>query len=108
GEGLEGAALTGLRQSEKAYARLQEGRNAASNSLPVLEQQVAKQGIAAISDKQWRDHVLETRRENAQAGMRAALTEMGSTVARYYTPEEKVEFTGFAETLRSGMSSPDA
>ena len=108
GARLYARVLTRLRQSDKAYARLQEARNAASNSLPVLEQQVAKQGIAAISDKQWRDHVLETRRQNAHAGMRAALTEMGSTVARYYTPEEKVEFTGFAETLRSGMSGPDA
>ena len=88
GARLYARVLTRLRQSDKAYARLQEARNAASNSLPVLEQQVAKQGIAAISDKQWRDHVLETRRQNAHAGMRAALTEMGSIVARNYTPEE--------------------
>src|SRR5262249_35172994 len=40
--------------------------------------------------------------------MRAALTEIGSTLARYYTPEEKVAFTSFAETLRNGMSDADA
>ncbi|HJZ62897.1 MAG TPA: hypothetical protein VKD70_01160 [Candidatus Acidoferrum sp.] len=99
--------LIRLRQSDKAYAKLREGRNAAANSLPVLEQQVAKQGIAAISDKQWRDHVLDTRRQNARTGMRAGVMEMGSAIARYYTPEEKVVFTAFAESLRNGMSDQE-
>ena len=100
--------LTRLRQHEKAYARLQDAVKAASNSFPILEQQVAKHGIAAISDKQWREHVLATRQQNARIGMRAALLEMGSNIARYYAPEEKQAFSDFAETLRNGMSDEDA
>jgi len=100
--------LTRLRQQEKAYATLQNARNAASNSLPILKEQVAKQGISGISDKQWREHVLETRRQNAWTGMRASLTEMGSTVARFYTPEEKASFEGFAQKLRTPMSDSEA
>jgi len=99
--------LTRLRQQEKAYATLQNARNAASNSFPVLKEQVAKQGISGISDKQWREHVLETRRQNAWNGMRGGLTEMGSTLARFFTPEEKSSFEGFAQTLRAPMSDTE-
>jgi Flp pilus assembly protein TadD len=108
GAKLYARILTRLRRQDKAYARLQAAMKSASNSLPVVEQQVAKQGISAISDKQWREHVLAARQQHARTGMRAALVEMGSTVACYYTPEEKVAFAGFAEALRSAMSDADA
>lgn len=99
--------MTRLRQQDKAYATLQNAMNAASNSLPVLKEQVAKQGIAGVSDKEWREHVLATRKQNARSGMRMALTEMGATVSRYFTPEQKVTFAAFAETLRAPMSDAD-
>ena len=99
--------MTRLRQQEKAYTTLQNAMNAASNALPVLKEQVAKQGIAGVSDKAWREHVLATRKQNARSGMRTALTEMGATVSRYFTPEEKVTFAAFAETLRAPMSDAD-
>jgi Flp pilus assembly protein TadD len=98
--------MTRLRQHEKAYTTLQNAMNAASNSLPVLKEQVAKQGISGIPDKAWREHVLATRQESARNGMHAALVEMGSTVARYFTPEEKETFSSFAQALRAPM--PDA
>jgi hypothetical protein len=40
--------------------------------------------------------------------MTAALTEMGATVAQYFTPEEKVKFVDFAQTVRSPMNFEDA
>lgn len=100
--------MTRLRQQDKAYATLQNAMDAASNSLPVLKEQVAKQGIAGVSDKEWREHVLATRKQNARNGMRSALTEMGSTVSRYFTPEQKVTFAAFAQALRAPMSDTDA
>ena len=100
--------MTRLREQDKAYAALQNAMNAASNSLPVLKEQVAKQGIAGVSDKEWREHVLATRKQNARNGMRSALTEMGSTVSRYFTPEQKVTFAAFAQALRLPMSDTDA
>ncbi len=108
GAKLYARVMTRLRQHETAYARLQNAMMSASSSLPVVERQVAKQGIAAVSDKQWRERVLETRKQNARVGMRAALGEVGASVARYYTPEEKAGFVAFAETVRSGMSDTDA
>ena len=95
--------MTRLRQQEKAYATVQNAMNAASNSLPVLKEQVAKTGISSVSDKQWRERVLASRQESAKSGMRAALVEMGATVARYFTPEEKATFSSFAQTVRAPM-----
>jgi tetratricopeptide (TPR) repeat protein/Flp pilus assembly protein TadD len=100
--------MTRLRQHEKAWATLQNAMNAASNSLPVLKEQVAKKGISAIPDKEWREHVLATRQESARNGMHAALVEMGSSVARYFTPEEKVTFSSFAQALRAPMPAETA
>lgn len=108
GAKLYARIMTRLRQQEKAYATLQEALNSASASLPVLKEQAAKEGIAGISDKQWRDHVLATREQAAREGMRTALTEMGSTAARYFTPEEKSAFGEFAQKLRDPMSRADA
>ena len=99
--------MTRLRQQDKAYVTLQKAMNAASNSLPVLKEQVVKQGIAGVSDKEWRQHVLATREQNARTGMRMVLTEMGATVSRYFTPEQKVTFAAFAEALRAPMSDAD-
>jgi len=40
--------------------------------------------------------------------MHAALVEMGSTVARYFTPEEKSTFSSFAQALRAPMPAGTA
>jgi cellulose synthase operon protein C len=104
GAKLYARIMTRLRQHGKAYATLQTAFSAAASSLSVVKEQVAKEGIAGISDKEWREHVLQARKNNANNGMRGALTEMGSAVARYFTPEEKVSFTGFAQGLRTPMN----
>src|SRR5262249_47539666 len=60
--------------------------------------------IAAATDAEWRRNMLQMRTDNAAAGMKAALTEMGATVARYFTPEEKVAFVQFAGKMRSSIT----
>ena len=99
--------MTRLRQQETAYATLQSALADASSVLPVLKEQLARQGIAAITDKEWRDRTQENRVRTARDGMRSALSEMGSTVSAYFTPEEKVAFAKFAETKRAGMGLAD-
>ncbi len=97
--------MTRLRLHDKAYAALQAGLAAADAALPVLQQQVAKQGIAAaVTDTEYRERVREARIENARRAAQASLGEMGVTVARYFAPEEKVAFAQFAERLRAAMS----
>ncbi len=99
--------MTRLRQHEQAYAALQSSLADASAALPVLKEQVEKQGIAAVTDAQWRARVRQTRIETARDGMAAALEEMGSTVNLYFTSEERLIFAHFAESKRNGMNLAD-
>ena len=96
--------MTRLRQQEKSYGTLRTALSAAASSVPVVKEQVAKEGIAAISDKEWREHMLQVRKANASTGMQGAMTEMGLAVARYFTPEEKVTFSAFARILYTPMN----
>ncbi len=100
--------MTRLRQQEKAYVTLQAALAAASSPLPILKEQLAKEGIASVTDQEWRQRTQQMRVENARSGMRDALTEMGTTVARYFTPEEKVSFTRTAQSIRAPMNFADA
>jgi predicted Zn-dependent protease len=99
--------MTRLRQQEQAYATLQSSLTDASSNLPVLKEQVATRGIAAITDAQWRERMLHMRIETARNGMGAVLTEMGSTVNTYFTPEERLRFAHFAESKKIGMNFAD-
>ncbi len=108
GARLYSRLMTRLRRQEKAYATLRAALTAASSSLPVVKEQVAKEGLAAISDKEWRERTLQIRISTARTGMGAAMTEMGAAVARYFTPEEKVQFVEFAQTIRAPMNYEEA
>ena len=107
GANLYTRIMTRLRQQEKAYATLQSALNDASSSLPVIKEQFAKGGVAAITDREWRERAQQNRVRIARDSMRAALSEMGNTVATYFTPEEKVLFAKFAESKRTAMSLAD-
>ena len=96
--------MTRRRQQAEAYATLQTALAAASSTVAVVRDQVAKEGISGISDEKWREHMLRIRKENAQSGMQAAMTEMGSVVANYFTPEEKTSFVTFAQAIRTPMN----
>jgi cellulose synthase operon protein C len=99
--------MTRLRQHEQAYTTMQNALADAASNLPVLKEQVAKQGIAAVTDAQWRERVHQTRINTARDGMAAVLEEMGSTVNTYFTPEERLAFANFAEAKRNGMNVAD-
>jgi cellulose synthase operon protein C len=100
--------MTRLRRQDEAYSTLRAAVTAASSSLPVVKQQVAKEGIAAVTDKEWRERTLKNRIDNARNGLQGALIEMGATVALYFTPEEKVSFALFAQKLRDPMRAEEA
>jgi predicted Zn-dependent protease len=93
---------TRLRQPEKALDVLAAARTAAASSLPVLQQQMAREGIAAITDREWRERTLDVRRSNALSGWQAALREMGAVARSYFTPEEKSNLEKLAQTRFGG------
>jgi predicted Zn-dependent protease len=99
--------MTRLRQHEQAYSTLEQTLADASSNLTVLKEQVAIQGITAVTDAHWRERVRQTRIETARDGMAAMLEEMGNTVNLYFTPEERLTFAHFAESKKGGMSFAD-
>jgi tetratricopeptide (TPR) repeat protein len=92
--------MTRLRQHDKAYDRMSTALSDAASEVNIVEQQVARQGIGAITDRQWRVRTTLSRTETAGAGMTAIMQEMGNTVNTYFTPEEKITFASFAEAKR--------
>jgi predicted Zn-dependent protease len=99
--------LTRLRQHDQAYASLRKALDASAAELPVLKQQVQRQGFSGLTDSQWRENVRRNRMATARAGMESALQEMGATVNTYFTPEERLNFARFTEGLREGMAPDD-
>ena len=113
GENLPGAKIyvrimTRLRRHEQAYATMQSALSDANSSLPVIKEQLAKQGIVAgLTDSEWRRHEREVRARTARNGMSAALDEIGTTANAYFTPEERLTFAQFAEDRERGMNPED-
>ncbi len=99
--------MTHLRQQELAYATLQTALTDSTATLPVLEEQLSKQGIGGMTDAKWREHQRSMRLETARNGMAAALQELGSTANTYFTPEERLAFARFVESKRAGMDTAD-
>ena len=100
--------MTRLRHHELTYATLQKALDESLASLPVLKEQLQKQGIGGLTDAQWRENVRRRRMEAARTGMGNALQEMGSAVDAYFTPEERLAFADFAESRHKGMTLKDA
>jgi len=99
--------MTRLRLQERAYSTLEKSLADASSNLPILKEQLEKQGITAVTDARWRDRVRQNRLETARNGMAGVLEEMGNTVNLYFTPEERLEFARFAESKKAGMNAVD-
>ncbi|HSS96297.1 MAG TPA: hypothetical protein VLK33_04675 [Terriglobales bacterium] len=99
--------MTRLRKHDQAYAQMQSAVEAASSVMPVLKEQVAKQGISGLTDSQWREHVRQARIYTARHGMATALQTMGATVNTYFTPEERLNFAHFVESKCNGMNAED-
>ncbi|HEX6804575.1 MAG TPA: hypothetical protein VF133_12915 [Terriglobales bacterium] len=99
--------MTRLRKHDEAYNRMETALSDAASAVNILEQQVARQGIASITNESWRDRVRQNRIEAARNGMASVLEEMGGTVNAYFTPEERLNFSAFVEAKRKPMSISD-
>jgi tetratricopeptide (TPR) repeat protein len=99
--------MTRLRRQETAIATLQKALDESSANLPILQLQIEKKGFTGMTDATWRENMLRARIETARTGMMGALQEMGTDVNVYFLPEERLTFTRFAESKRSGMSRSD-
>ena len=88
--------MTRLRQQDAAYSRLQLAVSDATSlraEAAIVVKQVEKNGIASVTDQQWRNHAIEVRCATAGTGMQAAMQAMGKSAGNYFTPEEKLQFS---------------
>ncbi|HEY6413833.1 MAG TPA: hypothetical protein VIX42_09105, partial [Edaphobacter sp.] len=102
--------LTRQRRPADALAVLQktlEATNVSPSSPGLIVEQVEKQGIASVSDEQWRRNRIEQRRNQAQQSYQNAVRVMSTTVAEFYTPEEKLTYAQLLDTQRTGKSDPE-
>ena len=99
--------MTRLRMHEQAYTVMRKALDDASATLPVVKEQAAKQGVIGLIDERWRRHIQEMRVQTARSGMTRMVEAMGGTVNTYFTPEERLNFAHFAESIHLGMSFSD-
>jgi Tetratricopeptide repeat len=99
--------MTRLRQQDAAYQKLESAMEAAKK-LPPAAGRVAAGGIEAVTNAELQKGLLAARVSNARNGMAACMREMGSAAARFFAPEEKVEFTKFLEARNAAMDRGDA
>ncbi|HTW47563.1 MAG TPA: hypothetical protein VMD92_06435 [Acidobacteriaceae bacterium] len=97
-----------LRQTDTAFARLDDARQQAPRlTVATVAEQVAKNGLASVTDDEWRKQRAEQRTQAASEGFARALQAMGDVVAAYETPEEKSEFAAWLRAKASASSSAD-
>ena len=92
--------MTRLRKPEIVLKALEEARKAVAlspNSPGLVMEQVEKQGVAAVTDSEWRERRIEQRRQAVRQRFHNAMVEMGKTVGLYFTPEEKKTFAGLID-----------
>lgn len=102
--------LTRLRQQDAAYARLQRAladSDSVGANVSVAITQVEKNGLGSITDSRWLGRAIEARLEAAHAGLTASMRTMGSTVNRYFTPEERANFAAALESKASGAKEAE-
>ncbi|HZI55785.1 MAG TPA: hypothetical protein VFF39_03365, partial [Verrucomicrobiae bacterium] len=99
--------MTRLRQQEAAYQKLQAAM-AGARQLPSLAQQVAKNGIEAVTNTELKKNLLARRTSTARDGLIACMREMGTAVNQYFTPEERVAFAKSLETKSAVMARAEA
>ena len=63
----------------------------------VVVQQIERQGVAAVTDGQWRAQLVAARQQRAQATYRAALLQIAAVAAEFYTPDQKQAFAALLD-----------
>lgn len=100
--------MTRLRQTDAALARLEEARQQAPElSVAAVAQQAAKEGLAQVTDSEWRKQRAQVRTQAASEGFAHAVQAMGETVAAYDTPEEKSQFAAWLRAKAAGSNTQD-
>ncbi|MGA7832216.1 MAG: hypothetical protein WCA21_14760 [Terracidiphilus sp.] len=94
-----------LRLSDTAFTRLAIARQQAESlTFSAVAQQVAKEGLSAITDEDWRKQRILQNKEEARSGFAQALKSMAEAAGQYSTPEEKAQFAAWLQIKLSGAA----
>ena len=93
---------------DAAFTRLASARRQAADiPLAAVVQQVAKDGLGAVTSEDWRKQRIEQRSAQSTAGFAQALKSMGAVVGEYGTPEEKAQFAAWLQVKRAGADESE-
>lgn len=110
GATIYGRLLARERKIPEALAlltRVLQASDASPSSPVVIVQQIEQKGLASVTDSEWRQHLVEARRRQAESTYRSALEQMFSVVAEFYTPEEKAPIAALLDTKRAASTMPE-
>jgi cellulose synthase operon protein C len=103
--------LTRQRHVSEAISTLQASLAAVAattpSSLAIVVQQAEKQGLASVTDDEWRKNLVAQRNTQAQSGFQGALRRVSQTVAEFYTPEEKLAYAQLLDGQRADKSAEE-
>jgi hypothetical protein len=90
------------RQTDTAFTRLALARQQAEKlSLAMVTEQVAQQGLSAVTNEEWRKQRIAEQMATAKSGFAQALRAMAEVTSAYATPEEKAQFAAWLQTKRA-------
>ncbi len=111
GPPLYARILTRQRHASEAVSTLQASLAAVAattpSSLAIVVQQAEKQGLASVTDDEWRKNLVAQRNSQAQSSFQSALRRVSQTVAEFYTPEEKLAYAQLLDGQRAGKSAAE-
>jgi hypothetical protein len=81
--------------------------NVSASSPSVVTQQVERNGIASVTDAEWRRCFALLRQQQAAYGFQLALEAAGHTVAELYTPEEKEKYAELLDARRANRPADE-
>ena len=104
GAGIYARIMARQRQTDAAFTKLAVARMQAEDvPLSAVAQQVAKDGLGAITSEEWRKQRVAQRTDQARAGFAQALHSMALVVGEYYAPEEKAHFATWLQGKCTGV-----
>ncbi len=102
-----GRILTRQRQSATAISSLRQSLAAAAispSSPTLIAAQAQAEGIASVTDADWRKQQAAARKQQAEATFARTLTAIGSAVDTFYTPEERTTYAALLAQQRIGTT----
>ena len=89
------------------YGPLAAAAGPSPSSPTVVLQQVEKEGLASVTDDDWRKALVARRRQQTQTSFREAVEAIATVAGELYTPEEKATFASLLDARRANRPAQE-